>query len=932
MRMRKRFCLMVCMFMAIIETTMAQEIPLPEHPRPDLQRREWKNLNGMWDFTFDETKVKDAIASREGFADRKIMVPFSWTCKLSGIQDTAHYKGWYHRRIEIPRQWKGKRLFLVIGAAEYETEAWLDGKYLGKHKGGYTPFEMELTDLAKAGCEHSLILGCDDSESRTQFGLESRMHLFGKQEYGNVSGIWQTTYLEARGTDFIRYAHFTPDVDQSSVRVDVELGAEARKTLTAIVEFPNGDCREASMAVTGKHATMDIPIDAQHLWTLNDPYLYEAKVSLMNGKGQRVDEIKTYFGQRKIGVTNMPGTGYPYISLNNKPLYMQLTLDQSYHPEGFYTFPTDEFMKNEILLSKRLGLTGNRIHIKTEIPRKLYWADKLGLLIMADIPCFWGPPVEEAKNDWIRCMREQVERDYNHPSVFAWINFNETWGLMDVYGKKKTYSKETQRWVVEMYRLTKSLDSSRLVEDNSATNGDHTETDLNTWHKYKPSYLWEETITGFEKGTYPGSTLNFAEGYKQGSQPMLNSECGNVWGYKGSAGDSDFSWDYHVMVNKFRCHPKCAGFLYTEHHDVLNEWNGYVRYDRSPKYDGMSDLMPSMTLTDLHSPYFICTDTALNIICRGGEEVRLPLHASYMTDEDPGQLTMRCQLVGWNQIGERGVYCYQERAIPFKPWGQLNLDPIVLTMPEQKGVYVLQMMLTNQHGEVRHRNFTTFTIKEGKDIVLPETCMVTFSPSAYKTQQWSLLHKSVMEGKKENGYGHGYFEYEVELPSDVKTKDIESITLLAEISAKRLFGKDLTDDIRGLTEMEFIAGRGTKDPTRPSCAYSMTDNKLHSSKVVVTVNGINAGEYDLEDDPADHRGILSWGAQAKDGRLQEAGSYGYLKHVAVPLSALTSSKLTIRLSVPKDYNKGEGGLAIYGREFGRYPLDPTLIIKMKHGQ
>ena len=143
---------MACMFMAIFETIMVQEIQLPELPRPNLQRREWKNLNGRWAFTFDEAKAKDAIASREGFADRKIMVPFFWTCNLSEVQDTSHYKGWYHRRIEIPRQWKGKRLFLVIGAAEYETEAWLDGKYLGKYKGGYTPFEMELTDLAKPSC------------------------------------------------------------------------------------------------------------------------------------------------------------------------------------------------------------------------------------------------------------------------------------------------------------------------------------------------------------------------------------------------------------------------------------------------------------------------------------------------------------------------------------------------------------------------------------------------------------------------------------------------------------------------------------------------------------------------------------------------------------------------------------------------------------
>jgi hypothetical protein len=157
-----------------------------------------------------------------------------------------------------------------------------------------------------------------------------------------------------------------------------------------------------------------------------------------------------------------------------------------------------------------------------------------------------------------------------------------------------------------MYRLAKSLDPTRLVEDNSACNYDHTETDLNTWHAYLPGYAWAEFMENASRNTYPGSQWNFAPGYRQGRQPMLNSECGNVWGYEGSTGDVDWTWDYHIMMNEFQKHPKMAGWLYTEHHDVINEWNGYYRYDRSEKQTGLEEILPGMSLRDLHSDFTCC--------------------------------------------------------------------------------------------------------------------------------------------------------------------------------------------------------------------------------------------------------------------------------------------------------------------------------------
>src|SRR6185295_14762286 len=201
------------------------------------------------------------------------------------------------------------------------------------------------------------------------------------------------------------------------------------------------------------------------------------------------DQVKTYFGMRKISVMNLPGTDFPYVALNNKPIYLQLTLDQSYHPEGFYTFPSDEFMRKEILLARSIGLNGIRTHIKIDVPRKLYWADRLGVLVMSDLPNFWGEPDAAARKESEVTMREMFKRDFNHPAIFSWILFNETWGLrtkVKENGKDvNTYLPETQKWVASMVEAARKLDNTRLIEDNSICCGaGHTITDINSWHEY----------------------------------------------------------------------------------------------------------------------------------------------------------------------------------------------------------------------------------------------------------------------------------------------------------------------------------------------------------------------------------------------------------------------------------------------------------------
>src|SRR2546425_5594736 len=361
-------------------------IPLPEHPRPDFERAEWQNLNGPWQFQFDGQDVGESQGwSRTGLpAARPIVVPFPWGSPLSGVPDSAPI-GWYARIIAVPAAWIGRRVFLVIGAADWRTTAWLDGQKLGTHDGGYIPFEFELTPHLKPGQQQLLALRIDDAPRA--FKLE------GKQGYGNARGIWQTPYLEARGASALAALHLSPDIDAGKVTVEADLLEAAPQDLTLRLAFQTGGVAAVEHRIprgqTG--VRFEVAIPQPRRWSLEDPFLYQVEAHLA-GTGQGPDVVRTYFGMRKISVVNLPGTDHRYVALNDEPVYLQLTLDQAYHPDGFYTFPSDEFVRDEVLRARQIGLSGLREHVKVESPRKLYWADRLGGLIMAGVPNSWGEP------------------------------------------------------------------------------------------------------------------------------------------------------------------------------------------------------------------------------------------------------------------------------------------------------------------------------------------------------------------------------------------------------------------------------------------------------------------------------------------------------------------------------------------------------------
>ena len=880
------------LFAAALSLAAFAEIPLPEHPRPDFERAAWLNLNGTWDFRFD---------GERDYA-RKILVPFGWGSPASGVRDEGD-TGWYRRTVTVPAAWKGKRVFVVVGASDHDTTCVFAGENLGSHAGGYTPFEYELTEFVTWGESQTLEFKVWDPPAKV---ARAGHYLYGKQGYGNARGIWQTVYLEARGDVYVDHVAFVPDLKRSEVTVRAFLSGPAKAKTTLKVTL-DGRTHEIAVAPGEMTVSQALRLEKPRLWTLDDPHLYDVTLTLGD------DVVKSYFGFREIGVGRTPN-GDSCVTLNGKPVYLQLCLDQSYHPEGWYTFPSDAFMKDEILLSKRLALTGNRVHIKVEVPRKLYWADRLGVLIQADVPCAWGEASEAMFEEHWKCFEGMLRRDFNHPSVYQWTLFNETWGLISnrslqmglaagAGGKRRTYRAWTQRKVAEAYRKAKAADPTRLVEDNSPCALDHVVTDVNSWHAYRPGYSWETTVRDWCEATFVGSAKNYIGGNVQRGDPMMNSECGNVWGYQGSTGDCDFTWDYHLMMNAFRRHLKCVGWLYTEHHDVCNEWNGYVRFDRTPKQDGLDELA-GMTIADFHRDaalFFAGTEgSETGELCAPGQAVTIPVGVSLVTDRHAGRkLELAARTWYWNGAGAR----IERPSVPVggsfvaKSWQCGKLWDYAFAAPAEAACGAVVMTLTADGAEIA-RNFWSFGVPaSGAAKVVPAKA------------EWSAGTATVLDGLKLNGFGKGFFEFVLAAPP-------AGGVFRAELGAKRLNGKDRkTGAQKG--GLDYMLGGGTFDRSKNPNSYPQTSDAKHPSNLKVFVGGKLAKELTLADDPADHRGILSWLAQPHDRRLREAGSYGFAVAVPVPAEAVKDGQVSVRL-------EADDGLAVYGPRFGRYPFGPHV--------
>lgn len=561
-----------------------KEIPRPEYPRPDLVREEWLNLNGLWEFEIDPGRSGRArgLPQAEKLA-REILVPFCPESALSGIGYKDFMNAvWYRRTLRIPEEWEDRQILLHIGACDYETHIYLNGKEVGVHWGGYTPITVNLTDFLKPGDNNLVIEAIDDTRSPSQAsGKQSPEYDSFGCMYTRTTGIWQTVWLEPVPKTYITRIKLAPYLEVGGVVVEAETNGAPQGLWLRIKAFAEQqELMELWIAANGHRAGGFLTIPDPRPWSPDDPFLYDLEITLEDAFGNVLDRVRSYFGLRSLSWKG------PVVLLNGKPLFQRLVLDQGFYPEGIYTAPSDEALKRDILIAKDLGFNGARLHQKVFEPRFLYWADRLGYLCWGEMPS-WGLGLR----DWLGISRftqewiEALQRDYNHPSIVGWCPFNET-------------GPENPDLLRAFYRITKALDPTRPCIDTSGYV--HAETDLYDVHDYDQNpETFRTRYQPFAEGGEPfRNNPRYDAPYQ--NQPYWVSEYGGIWwnpgqrdekawGYGGPAAwprtEEEFLERYRQLTETLLFHPRICAFCYTQLYDVEQEVNGLYTYDRKPKFN-----------------------------------------------------------------------------------------------------------------------------------------------------------------------------------------------------------------------------------------------------------------------------------------------------------------------------------------------------------
>lgn len=555
-------------------------VPRPEYPRPQFVREAWLNLNGPWDFSFDEP----------GF-DRTITVPFAYQAALSGIgMDERHDRVWYRRAFALPEDWAGKRVLLHFGAVDYTCKVWVNGALAGGHTGGHAGFSLDVTEALRPGENVLTVLAEDDHADREmprgkQYWGEKPRSIF----YTPTSGIWQTVWLEPVSEDRLLSVRVTPDLAGRQVFFDYELSRPGL-VLTAATACPDGAA--VSVRSDGEaRGRLVLSLDRdgldggafadQYAWSPEHPVLFQT-VYEVRAEAEVTDRVSGYFGLRSIAVADGK------ILLNGRPYYQKLLLDQGYWPDGLLTAPTDAAFVTDIEACKAMGFNGVRKHQKVEDPRFLYHADRLGLLVwgeMANAYVFSGRYVRRFTAEWI----EVLERDYNHPCIVAWTPLNESWGFNEISSDPRQL-----HHCKALVELTKSLDATRLVMSNDGW--EQTIPDVLGIHDYEAKadvlrqrYASLESILAFR----PADRAVFAPGCRYAGQPVMVTECGGIsfrsqgdaWGYTDTKTPEEFLETYRQVVASLLSSELVQGFCYTQLTDVQQEQNGLLTFDRRPKFD-----------------------------------------------------------------------------------------------------------------------------------------------------------------------------------------------------------------------------------------------------------------------------------------------------------------------------------------------------------
>ena len=586
MRLFSRLACLVALAASVFP--MYAAVPREEYPRPQFQRQDWQNLNGDWTYEFDFGKsgMNRRLNESKGFND-KITVPFCPESELSGVGHKDFIPAmWYHRTIQIPESWQGKRTMLNFGGVDFFTGVYVDGKLVGRHWGGSSPFSVDITEFVKDGKPHNLVVRVEDD-------LRSGVQPTGKQcgnyysegcHYTRTTGIWQTVWMEPVDAAGLKSVYIIPDLDNSQFIVEPDFRS-LNEGQTFEVKIKDGNKVVAS-AKQAASPVLSIPVKVNKVktWSPENPFLYDVELNVYDKSGKLVDQVNSYAGMRKVHVE-----GNTYY-LNNEPYYLRLVLDQGFYPDGIWTAPSDEALRNDIELSKAAGFNGARLHQKVFEERFHYWADKLGYLTWGEAPS-WGGNMNNplTGRNFIPEWETVVVRDRNHPSIIAWTPFNETWERAD----NDEAALQHDRLIEDVYRITKNLDYRPV---NDASGNYHVITDLWTVHSYQqdPEKLAEWFVV--KDGQYPCQDPRRDVPYS--GQPFFIDEFGgikwvvgkqfadNTWGYgEGPKTEEEFYTRLEGQVDAINAVPYMSGYCYTQLTDVEQEQNGVYNYDRTPKFD-----------------------------------------------------------------------------------------------------------------------------------------------------------------------------------------------------------------------------------------------------------------------------------------------------------------------------------------------------------
>jgi beta-galactosidase/beta-glucuronidase len=553
-----------------LKTQWAEKVdptnPLPEYPRPMMVREQWKNLNGLWDYA-----ILSKGSAMPATFDGKILVPFAVESSLSGVQKPvgADKELWYNCDFEVPASWKDNQIILNFGAVDWKADIWINDIQIGSHKGGYTPFSLDITSFLNQDKLQKLTVRVWDPADE---GFQPR----GKQVtepggiwYTSVTGIWQTVWIEPVESNHFTQIKTIPSIDGNTVSVTAFTSVTNNTDLIVVKILDGNTVISSGKGINGHEVLLSVP-DAK-LWSPESPFLYDIEISLLQNR-KSIDQVKSYFGMRKIS-TQKDQNGIVRMQLNNKDYFQFGPLDQGWWPDGLYTAPTDEALKFDITKTKEMGFNLIRKHVKVEPARWYYHCDREGILVWQDMPSgdgwagwetdeyFTGTELVRSPESEVNYKREWLEildLLISNPCVVTWVPFNEAWG---------------QFKTIEICQFTKGYDPSRLVNPASGGNFFAVGDMLDIHHYPEP-----------EMTLYDGGRANVL-GEFGGIGLVLDDHLWikeRNWGYVKYKNSQEATDAYLTFIEQLKklINQGFSAAIYTQTTDVEIEINGLMTYDR----------------------------------------------------------------------------------------------------------------------------------------------------------------------------------------------------------------------------------------------------------------------------------------------------------------------------------------------------------------